>query len=283
MADPPICYTKTDARADRKDCRVFYTDDLPKTKRGWTNKEMSAYAIISVDDTRKDLREASARELQKAGLTPLTIHDDTFVDGRVPGAIEDEIRKNHWRVTGNNFHNGELGIWFSQMNTLYDSLYEYNEFTLILEDDAVVQPIFQSIFPVVLGELPIDMDFFAWAIPADQKVDYYYNRVFDENGNWHIASHVRHRYSASPHYIGSELVCKAYQGYQAVAVMYSKYGVQKIINLVNENGIDTPYDLFLFREHYKGNLNGYTLLPDVYPVITYEERGTIARASGMYN
>jgi hypothetical protein len=56
-----------------------------------------------------------------------------------------------------------------------------------------------------------------------------------------------------------------------------------MLNLIKQDGLDTPLDLFLFRENHKGTLNGYTLLPDVYPVVTFEEKGTIARNSGMYN
>ena len=241
------------------------------------------YAIISIDDSRATLREAAASKLEDSGFEPLPVPTGIYVDGRVPGAIQREIDECGWEITGSNFHNGELGIWFSNLNTFERSFYTRQEYLLVLEDDAVVMPVFEKIAPLVLDELPVDCDFFAWAIPNDQKVDYYYNRVFNSAGGWEIVSHQRHRYTGSPHYIGANFVCKAYQGYHAVAMMYTKEGMRKILDLVRQQGIRTAFDLFLFEEHHKGNLNGYTLLPDVYPAIVHQETGTIARNSGMFN
>lgn len=242
---------------------------------------MTYYTIISVDDSRKEVRDALENTMNDWDFK--FFDTGVAVDGRDPEQLKEAMRSSPWyEITGKNFHNGEIGIWFSQINAL-EAIAFTGETTTVFEDDAVVHPIFKEIYPLVIGELPDDWDFFAWAIPHDQKVDYYYNRAFDELGNWHIVSYLRHPYTGSPHYIGADLVCKAYQGYQAVAVMYSQRGARRIQQLARRQGIDTPYDLFLFREHHKGNLNGYTLLPDVYPAVTYEELGTIARESGMYN
>ena len=248
---------------------------------------MIEYLIVSVDDSRKALKEKAMERLAEAGVPQMDIgRHHPFVDGRQRGALEDEIE--YWgkwglEITGKNFHNGELGIWFSQLNSL--DLWEWNpaKHLIVLEDDASICTNFKSIKPYVLEQLPEDYDFFAWAVPANQRVDYYYDRVFDEQGNWHLTGRPYHKYGASPHNIGKSLVCKAYQGYHAVAVMYSHTGGEKILTLVKEQGLDTPYDLFLFREHFKGNLNGYTFLPDVNDVITHQETGTIARNSGMFN
>lgn len=219
--------------------------------------------------------------------TGIEFFPSSSVDGRIPGQIDVHLKDHKLAVTGQPFHNGELGIWLSNIRTWKEFMIygcESDNDLIVFEDDAVVQPAFKSIFPLVKEELPEDYDFFAWAIPHDQKVDYFYNRHFTPGGGWIIASHLRHPYDKSPHYIpGNELVCKTYQGYQAVCIMYSRAGIQKILNLLKQDGIHSPIDLFLFTEVFKGNLNGYTLLPDVYPMVTFEEKGTIARNSGMYN
>ena len=239
------------------------------------------YTVITVDDSRKRLKDAIHEAMADAGVRRSPIA--AFVDGRDPEILQACI--DHWgfKITGQNFHNGELGIWYSQLHVLECTALA-GEPNIVFEDDAVVgQPIFKEIFPLVMKELPDDWDFFAWTVPEDQKVDYYYNRLFHADGGWSILSHVRHKHHESPHYIGKELVVKAYQGYQAVAIMYSPNGAAKILQHVSETGIDTPYDCMLFRDSMRGVLNGYTLDPYVYPVITYEELGTIARNSGMYN
>ena len=246
---------------------------------------MTAYSILTVDDSRKALKDQIRVEMADAGIEEFPAK--FFVDGRIPGAIDVQLADHRLEVTGQPFHNGELGIWFSALNTMKNFIFwgcEKDNELIIFEDDAIVSMAFKSIFPLVMAEMPDDMDFFAWAIPADQKVDYYYNRHFTPDGGWIIASHIRHSYEQSPHHIpGKELVCKTYQGYQAVCIMYSRNGILKIIELLQRDGIHSPIDLFLFTEAFKGNLNGYTLLPDVYPMVTFEEKGTIARNSGMYN
>jgi GR25 family glycosyltransferase involved in LPS biosynthesis len=243
---------------------------------------MTQYVILTVDDSRLELKQDIIRAMEETNI------ERTFarcVDGRIPGQIDFFLKENGLRVTGQPFHNGELGIWLSVVNTFYDFLiHSKDDALLIFEDDAVVEKPFAQAFPHVMQELPDDWDFFAWAIPADQKADYYYNRVFTTAGDWMIFNHIRHTYTGSPHYIpGKQLVCKTYQGYQAVAIQYSRRGMNKILSLIGEQGLHSPIDLFLFTEAFKGNLNAYTLLPDVYPMVTFVEKGTIARNSGMYN
>ena len=242
---------------------------------------MTQYTILSVDNSRADLRANIEAAMEEMGF-------DQFysmqVDGRIPEHLDAAMRYyDTFKVTGPNFHNGELGIWYATLAAL-DHIYTNDINGIVFEDDAVVLPPFKDIYPLVMGELPQDWDFFAWAIPDNQRYDYYYNRVFNGTGGWTLATNTWHAYRGSPHYIpGKELVCTAYQGYQAVCIMYSPGGADKIMKLAEEKGIYTPFDLFIFQESQMGNLNGYTLLPDVYPVVTFEERGTIARASGMYN
>lgn len=243
---------------------------------------MNRYSILSVDDSRAVL---SKKIDEIMTLAEFVKHHARCVDGRISGEVDKYLEENDLRVTGGPFHNGELGIWLSVINTFYDFLIQTTDSSLLVfEDDAVVEAPFLPAYPLVMEELPNDWDFFAWAIPADQKVDYYYNRVFTTSGDWTIFNHIRHTYTGSPHYIpGKQLVCKTYQGYQAVAIQYSRKGIIKILNLVKEFGLHSPIDLFLFTEAFKGTLNGYSLLPDVYPMVTFTELGTIARNSGMYN
>lgn len=241
------------------------------------------YTVLSVDDSRKELRDAIHEEMQALGIERLD--GVSCVDGRKPGAIDKWLLENPIRVTGERFHNGELGIWASVYNAWDRFIVSTKAKKLIVfEDDAVVKDAFGKMLPFVEKELQgTDWDFFAWAVPHDQKVDYYYNRAIYPNGTWSVVSPMRHKYEQSPHYVGKTLICKAYQGYHAVCIMYSRRGVFKLMDMLMQDGITEPLDLFLFRHSLAGNLNGYTLLPDVTTAVTFKEKGTIARNSGMYN
>ena len=237
-----------------------------------------AYIIITVDDSRKELKDALREKLSIPEIT-----DVEFIDGRVPGANVEYIKKNNLIVHGGGFHNGDLGVWFSQMNCWKKIAETDYDGVIVLEDDAFVnQPSFDNAMPLVMKYLPDDYDFLALSVPADQKQDYFYDRVFDQWGNWKLASHMNRKIMTSQHYIGNPYVSTAYQGYSCVATMYSPKGARKLLDLVSTLGIYTPVDCFIFLEHFKKNLNGYAMAPNYDFIFGFTELGSIARNSGMF-
>lgn len=239
----------------------------------------AAYTIITVDDSRADLKRALRERMR--GYLP-EISDIDFVDARKID-VDAELQRRGLAVNGK-FHIGEIGVWLSQINA-WEYIANQDEYdaVIVFEDDAVVCPEFELIFQFVWAELPKSFDFMALAVPADQLVDYYYDRTFTEHGRWELNSNMRKHLHYSDHYIGSRFVAKAYQGYSCVATMYSKAGAQKLLDLVKEHGLNAPVDCFIFNMHHTGPLNGYAMMPTVKNVVTFEEKGTIARATGMYN
>ena len=241
------------------------------------------FISITLGDARRlAIRNVSLRRLKEYGLEE--IEGVEFVDARIPGLLDAKLAESKYKVVGSGagLHKGELGLWLSNLNALEAFLESDHDYCLVLEDDAVVHQSFETMLPVAMRATPDDMDFFAWAIPDNQKQDYYYHRVFNDHGGWELQSQSRWSLWDSPHYIGSDMVCKAYQGYQAVASMYSREGARNFFDIVTKRGIATPIDLLLFTEHHIGNLNGYTLLPTYVAAIEHQETGSIARSIGMY-
>jgi GR25 family glycosyltransferase involved in LPS biosynthesis len=236
-----------------------------------------AYTIISVDDSRAELKSSLREELSIPEVT-----DIPFVDGRNHDEINALIDEYDCSVKGR-FHYGELGVWFSQLNCWQWLAGSGNEALIVFEDDAVVAPGFEDKLDDFLKELPVDFDFFSLFVPVDQLSDYYYDRRFLSDGGWELNSSNQKRFTNSIHYINNPLVSTAYQGYSCVATMYSRKGAEKMISLFESKGIYTPVDCFLFLERNLGNLNGYSPTPTAPKLAWFVEKGTIARSTGMYS
>lgn len=207
-----------------------------------------------------------------------------FINGRVHD-LDAEMESMGVRLGngGAGMHKGEIGLWLSTINSLRaiaDSEYEN---VIVFEDDAVVRQSFPARVQQVFAELPDDYDFFSWHVPKNQRQDYYYDRWFDDNGAWTMNLGPPLKDEESPHYIpGNEYVCTAYQGYGGIALMYSKKGAGRVLELVDQTGILGPTDCVLFTKSHTGYLGGYTFRPHILDVITYKETGTTVRSTGMY-
>lgn len=238
------------------------------------------YMVMSVDDSRQSTKATLHRQMRE--YDNLSDKVD-FVDGREHGVIEEYISKNNIKVGDGNFHWGELGVWFSSINAWKAIVASECDAVIVFEDDAAVLPLFHPMLDKIKEELPDDFDFMSLFVPPDQTYDYYYRRRFFPGGGWELTSNTHYALKESPNYIGSKYVSKAYQGYSNVAIMYSKQGAQKILDMVDEFGVNAPVDCFIFAEHLMGHLNGYSLMPVAKQIVTFVEHGTIARATGMFN
>ena len=241
------------------------------------------YIVITIDTPRRErLRTVTHRRLRDAGIEEVS--GVRFVNGKVDN-LDAEMQAMGVRLGngGAGMHKGEVGLWLSTINSLRAIVDGKHEHVIVLEDDAVVSKSFKTVLPVVLRELPEDYDFFAWAVPENQRVDYYYDRWFDENGAWTMNLGPPITREGSPHYLPDRhYVCRAYQGYRAVAIMYSKKGARKILELINELGIYEHTDLMIFTKHHTGYLDGYTFFPEARSIIDHKETGTTVRSTGMY-
>ena len=241
---------------------------------------------MTVDDSRAKLKTDMREKMGAISIPEVT--DVKFIDGRVPGDIEKYIKDNNF-IIGNGFHRGELGIWFSTINSWRWLVTSDYDALIVMEDDATISEskYFSNILNQLISLLPKDWDFTTLFVPNNQTQDYFYDRLFNSNGGWELRPDGRGtngRFEDSPQYIGNVTLVRSYQGYSNVSVMYSKSGAQKLLNLIDKNGIRGPVDCWLYEEEFKpqGNINGYAPAPHVLRVVEFTEMGTIARNSGMY-
>ena len=210
-----------------------------------------AYITISVDDSRLQTRDGIDSSMKSAGIPK--IDGVSFVDGRIPGEVEKHLKINSLPTPASGFRLGELGVWMSNYYC-WKAISETDfDGVIVFEDDAVIpdDKLFSLIMRAIMLELPSDYDAFSLAPPQ------------------------RHFYDRSEHDIGSELVCRSYQGYGCVSTMYSPKGARKLVDFVESEGFQYPVDCFIFEEKgLSSALETYAPMPDVTEFVTFLEQGT---------
>jgi GR25 family glycosyltransferase involved in LPS biosynthesis len=212
------------------------------------------YTIISLDDSRAKTKAAIRSTVELPEVT-----DIEFVDARDDNVFYEQIKR-HPRVV-QNVHwtpkRGELGIWMSQINCWKWAA--DNEDLLVFEDDAEVHPGFTDLFNRYISELPADWDIFSLFVPSNQRQDYGYRVVYDDNG----LPRPLVRSTDKPYQfdIGLKSLARTYHGYGCVANLYSVQGAKKMLQLVQQRGVDGPVDCWMYEHAHAGRLNAYAPKP----------------------
>lgn len=183
------------------------------------------HTIFSVGNSRQHYIDN-----MKKGLLGWEELDTHCVDGRIPEELRDAQKKHPYKV---NFDArvGHLGIWFTVLNALEKAP------IVTFEDDALLHPNFKEEFYTRVGELPEDFDFFSLFLPRD-------------------SDHMYSNQNSAGRYIS-----KTYQRYGGVSMYYSKQGAEKIVSLLERDGITGQYDDTLYAYSKAGELNGYCSKP----------------------
>lgn len=196
------------------------------------------YTIFSIDDSRK-VYTSRIRE-QLADSFWFTERQGWTVNGNDPEALywaadtHRGIRIN-WQADGP-MRKGHLGIWYSVLNILDHDLLPIVTF----EDDAILHQNFIRNFWDITDKLPRDTDAFSLFLPRDQ--DHVYQKRASE-------------LSVS---LG---VCRAYQVYGGVSMLWTHQGAEKFVKLVRRDGIMDQWDNQLYRYAREGEMNVYTQTP----------------------
>ena len=142
---------------------------------------------------------------------------------------------------------------------------------MLFESDAEPHKDFDFLMNKYLPQVPDDWDLFALCTPYNQDGDYHYQYTYDQYGT---ASGHKFYANCAPYYdIGQQDVCRVYQGYCAVAMMYSKQGALKLLRQFKERGVWSSGDCQILQI-CKGTepepFNGYTIKPGLTKPVTVD-------------
>lgn len=235
------------------------------------------YTIVTISDDRLAFKE----EIDlRAGYDKAS--DIDFVDGN-NADIAALKRKFGIKEVWPWARYGELGVWFSMLNVCKYA-YENNKVVLAFEDDAIIYvDNLKERLSYALTELPDNTDVFSLVVPENQR-DNGYIEWLDKPAGLGI------RYgSVAPSYqVGNcHAICRAYQGYCLVAMVYTPKGAKEILDLVKDTGLTTPADCWIFEMNDSNDLMVYTLTPE-HPVIVginwdNQEKTTVHNTERLIN
>lgn len=210
------------------------------------------YAIVSINDERKAFKMAIDA---RVGDIPRTWSIE-FIDGKEAsiGTLQDKFNVDSiWPEA----KVGEVGLWFSFLNAC-QYVVDNNKTLLLFEDDAIITSNnFKEDLDLLLSQVPDDADAFSVMSPSNQQVTAYIEWLDKLNGLG-----IQHGDIAPPNRVpGAHLICRAYQGYSFVCMIYTPKGARKILQRVQRTGMYQPADCWLFEQHEAGELDVYTPVP----------------------
>ena len=109
---------------------------------------------------------------------------------------------------------------------------------------AFVHDEFSFMYKYALTYTPKEYDVFSMYVDKDQ------------NSRYNTEQHV------------TDEIAKGYQDWSTLCYFVSVKGAQKLIELVDQYGMDQPVDWFIFRHGHAGRLNVYTWNPRVNPPVS---------------
>jgi GR25 family glycosyltransferase involved in LPS biosynthesis len=213
------------------------------------------YIILSIDDSRAEKKAAIRNVL--SGLEEVKIE---ACNGRVSESVERyqswyNIARAEWVPK-----QGELGVWLSNVHA-WSVISQNSEPIVMFEDDAILRDNFVEQLEEYISELPDDWDMFCAFVPENQYGDFHWAYSFDENGISDGNPLGYYDGGEDSLLIDSDKVCRAYQGYSCVALVYTPAGAAKLLERAQIRGMTTPVDCFIFEQYRAGHINAYAFKP----------------------
>lgn len=220
------------------------------------------YNIISINDDRAEYKK---RIRERVG------HDEVHIPATDASKVDlgEELDKRGLKITYEGmFRRGEIGVWLSNYDC-WKWAYDNDEDLIVFEDDAIPERDFDEKLQLLYSELPPDWDFLTLWIPPNQLIDYVYDVEFDDEGQpTHVGPNLNS--ITSRFNFGSIRLARVYNGYGNVAQLYSPKGAGKFIRRVEEAGIYTPVDCFVYQEAHAGRAFGYAPKPNRAKLVNYD-------------
>lgn len=195
------------------------------------------YTILTLDHPARDPYKEKIR-------TQMEGYEEVFVEG-VNGRVEDSLNGaiDHYgfKINFNEWRPGEGGVWYSHINA-WSYGADNDTDIMVFEDDAVLDKYFRH--SVDRLNLPEDWDFVALYYPY-----------------W--GGHQQNPFSIVP----------TIQEHGNVCVMYSANGCKKIMKMLDEEGLEWPVDIWLFKKSkFEGTLKGYGADPQARHIVTVDDK-----------
>lgn len=218
------------------------------------------YGIITVDDSRKDYRNAIENSLSMERVWFDCV--DARVDGfeveteleRVGLAYKPELWPNHQPKIG------EIGCWLSHYKS-WKKTVEAGEPLMVFEDDAILPNNFEQNVMGLIKEVPPYYDYISLCIPPTQVADYMWMVHYGPLGEPRIVGQVFDE-KVSQFYIGSKRMARLYQTWGSTAAIYSPTGAEKLIDLASDYGVHAPVDCFIIQHAHMNELNAFAPKPE---------------------
>lgn len=220
------------------------------------------YTIISLDDQRLAYKK---RIRENTRLEEIFI---PAIDGRQVDILA-EYKNRGLRPTDWAASKGESGIWMSNFDR-WAAVAEMDEPLIVFEDDAIIPIDFDSKLRYIMSHLPPDWDYCALWVPDNQRIDYFYDSVFNEIGDAISIGPNRSNQESIYRVNDSNAIALVYQGYGMVSLMYSPAGGRKLVELSQKTGIYTPVDCWIYQQAHLGNLKGYAPHPFNAALVQYD-------------
>lgn len=209
------------------------------------------YTVFSIDNSRRPYIRKIRHLL--AGWDEV---ETKCVNGSISAELDEYICRHGYEILdgpGWQKKVGELGIWYTVLNSLHHAP------VVTFEDDALLGTNFLLNFRMRMKELPDDADFFSLFVPHNQL-----DRFTEE------------------HQV-SRTLARAYTSYGGVSMYYTEQGVEKIRKLLGRDGIRGQYDDTLYRYSAQGELNGYQSLPGITDLVYISGREpTLVHETALY-
>lgn len=221
-----------------------------------------AYSIMSIDDSRKEYKDAIRDNIKDyAELINKIQYYDCRNDDEYEAAKE-RFKRFEWHWT--NPRRGHFGVWVSTLSALeYIANCPYDG-VIIFEDDAFLHKDFDFLMRKYTPDLPEDWDFFSIHNPHNQNNDFYNEYNYTPDGS--LAGGHRNYPAGAPGFLyGSDNLCRSFQGYGACAIMYSPKGAEKLLSFFEQNGIKMSADCHIFqasKSTWPHRINGYSVRPN---------------------
>ncbi len=234
------------------------------------------YTIVSINDERKAFK--AAIDARVGGIKKTWGVE--FIDGHEAsiGTLQGKFKVDDiWHEA----KIGEVGLWFSFLNACKYAA-DNNKTLLVFEDDAIITSHnFKEDLERLLEQVPDDADAFSVMSPSNQQVTAYIEWINRDSGMG-----IQHSDIAPPYRVpGAHLICKAYQGYSFVSMIYTPKGAKKILRRVQKTGMYTPADCWLFEQAEQGHLDVYTPVPTEATLVDVDwdnQAPTTIHSSGLH-